>query len=163
MRIYQVLRILKEVDDLDRKYKPESIFIMGDFNTDMSSSTTKDPMKSLIQYGHYKLPTNNHNKQATTTEIYSPSPRRFKLSGQKNSLNPNTRNNDYEKGQIDAIFYSLSEHRSMINITDASWLTATSMTPNLHNPSDHIPQLIDIVEETETSVLHKDNIKGFYA
>lgn len=158
MRIYQVLRILKEVDDLDKKYAPESIFIMGDFNTDMSSSLPKDPMKSLIQHGHYKLPANEHNKLATTTEIYSPSPRRFKLSGQK--LKVSTRNNDVEKGQIDAIFYSLSEHRSMVEITDANWLTATSMIPSLHDPSDHIPQLIDITEQTETGVLH-NNVNEF--
>ena len=139
-------------------HAPESIFIMGDFNTDMSSSLPKDPMKSLIQHGHYKLPANEHNKLATTTEIYSPSPRRFKLSGQK--LKVSTRNNDVEKGQIDAIFYSLSEHRSMVEITNATWLTATSMIPSLHDPSDHIPQLIDITEQTETSVLH-NNVNEF--
>merc|ERR1719203_1102192 len=144
MRIYQILRILKEVDRLDQKYKPEGIFIMGDFNTNLSTDS-KDPIKNLLQFGHHKLPKNEHNSQGATNEIYSPSPRRFKLSG--DMLKPNTRHNDYEQGQIDAIFYSLSEHRSMIDITDASWLTATSMIPNLHNPSDHIPQLIDITEE----------------
>lgn len=168
-RIYQILRILKFVDVLYNNYTDRGIYprvlIMGDMNTNLttvnSTKTKHAPqftaLENLLYFGFASWNVFRPSEftasgtEETRVDIVSPTKLRFKLCG-SHLTHIATRNTDREKTRTDGIFYAFNASPSEANTTYefAHTLDATQKIPNLRMPSDHMPQMVDIVGNLKT-------------
>merc|ERR1711879_121004 len=150
-RLYQILRILKMIDELQQKYvrenlKKPTVIIMGDTNTNLNKHGTDEKYPTELEDLLYDGVTYWTTTTGEKLEIISPTRLKFFQPGYifKNIY---TRHTDVEKAKVDGIFVSknLPTHK----VSFLQELTAYQKVPNLRNPSDHIPQAIDITSNVD--------------